>query len=258
VDLRQSQLVMVTGRPGAGKTFLAQWLVSEMAKTGDCPGLYFFLDGTPFTAAVRQAAWATGDTTASIAEALDGPGAAYYEDALAELGQDISFVFDRRPELQDIQAEIDAYVELNDIYPSWIVIDNLLNVEGCAEDHHIQKDVLAEFQALAFNTGACVIVLHHASEAGVKDYSRPPRVGDTDGKDTQLPEVVLTVAKDPYSDRFSIAVGKLRDGGAADPSAENPVVLFASLDRVSFTNVKPMSAPAWGAGGWMDDYGEDS
>jgi hypothetical protein len=77
-------------------------------------------------------------------------------------------------------------------------------------------------------------------------------VGDTDGKVTQLPEVVLTVAKDPYSDRFSIAVGKLRDGGAADPSAENPVVLFASLDRVSFTNVKPTSAPAWG--GWENEY----
>ena len=249
VDLRQSQLVMVTGRPGAGKTFFAQWLVSEMAKD-DCPGIYFFLDGTPFTAAVRQAAWATGDTTGSIAAALEGPGAAYYEDALADLGQDISFVFDRRPELPAIQAEVDAYVELWDRYPAWIVVDNLLNVDGCFEDHHVQKDVLAEFQSLAFTTGACVIVLHHASEAGVKDYSKPPRVGDTDGKVTQLPELVLTVAKDPYSDRFSIAVGKIRDGGAADPTAERPVVLYADLPRVSFTNHKPMSAP-WG--GWEDD-----
>ena len=251
VELRQSQLLMVTGRPGAGKTFFTQWLMSEMAKkareTGDeCPGIYFFLDGTPFTAAVRQAAWATGDTTQSIAAALDGPGAAYYEDALADLGQDISFVFDRRPELPAIQSEIDAYVELWDRYPSWIVVDNLLNVEGCFEDHHVQKDVLAEFQALAFDTGACVIVLHHASEAGVKDYAKPPRVGDTDGKVTQLPEVVLTVAKDPYSDAFKIAVGKLRDGGSADPQAENPIVLHSDLSRVAFSKHKPT--------GWTDSY----
>ena len=259
VDLRASQLVMVTGRPGAGKTFLAQWTFSEMAKKAradgdECPGLYFFLDGTPFTAAVRQAAWVTGDTTASISAALEGPGAAYYEDALAGLSQDITFVFDRKPELPDIQAELDAYVEMWDRYPSWIVFDNLLNVAGCEEDHHAQKFALGEFQSLAFRTGAHIWVLHHASEAGVKDYAKPPRVGDTDGKVTQLPETVLTVAKDPYSDRFQIAVGKLRDGGAADPSAEHPVVLYADLARVSFTNTKPITAPSWGA--WQEDDDE--
>jgi hypothetical protein len=258
VEFRGSQLVMVTGRPGAGKTFLAQWLVSEMATKAkaageECPGLYFFLDGTPFTAAVRQAAWATGDTTQSITAALDGPGAAYYEDALSELGGDVQFVFDRKPELPDIQAELDAYVEMWDRYPSWMVFDNLLNVAGCEEVHHAQKFALGEFQSLAFRTGACVLVLHHASEAGVKDYSKPPRVGDTDGKVTQLPETVLTVAKDPYSDRFSIAVGKLRDGGAADPSAENPVVLWADLARCSFSNQKPITAPAWGGWDGEDD-----
>jgi len=260
VDLRSSQLVMVTGRPGAGKTFFAQWLVSEIAKQArtedsECPGLYFFLDGTPFTAAVRQAAWATGHKQSDIAEALEGPGSAYYEDALAELSDDIGFVFDKKPELPQIAAEIDAYVEMWDRYPSWMVMDNLLNFAGCEEDHHRQKEVLGELQAEAYRTGATIIVLHHASEAGVKDYSLAPRVNDTDGKVTQLPEVVLTVAKDPDSDAFRVAVGKLRDGGASDPSAKHPVLLHADLSRVSFTNIKPIAAPSWG--GWSQDETDD-
>ncbi len=258
VDFRQGQLVMITGRPGAGKTFLAQWLVSEWAKyarsVGDeCPGVYFFLDGTPFTAAVRQAAWATGHRTQDIAEALEGPGAAYYEDVLADLSDDIAFVFDKRPELPAVQAEIDAYVEMWDRYPSWMIFDNLLNIEGCFEDHRVQKDVLAELQSLAYHTGACIIVLHHASESGVKDYSKAPRVGDTDGKVSQLPEMVLTVAKDPDSDAFRIAVGKLRDGGPSDPAADRPVVLHADLSRCSFSK-HSIAGPMQG---WWDKEVDD-
>lgn len=257
VDFRSSQLWMLIGRPGAGKTFCAQWLVSEIAaqarRDGDeCPGMYFFLDGTPFTAAVRQAAWATGHATKDIAKALEdgGPVAGFYEEALSELAGDISFVFDKRPELPEIQKEIDAYVELWDRYPSWIIFDNLLNFDGCFEDHHAQKFVLGELQALAYQTGASVGVLHHASESGVKDYSKAPKVNDADGKVTQLPEMVLTVAKDPDSDRFSIAVGKLRDGGASDPSGDKPVTLWSDLSRVQFAAHRP--APS----GWGYQQGE--
>lgn len=250
VDFRGSQLWMMTGRPGAGKTFAAQWLVSEIAaqarRDGDeCPGIYFFLDGTPFTAAVRQAAWATGHSTKSIAESLENSQGEYYEDALSELSEDISFVFDKRPELPQIQQEIDAYVEIWDRYPSWMIFDNLLNFDGCFEDHHAQKFVLGELQALAYKTGASIGVLHHARESGVKDYARAPRVNDTDGQVTQLPEMVLTVAKDPDSDKFSIAVGKLRDGGASDPAADRPVVLYADLGRVQFSQHKPMIYTGW-------------
>jgi hypothetical protein len=258
IDFRSSQLCMITGRPKAGKSFFAQWLASEWAKAAreqgsECPGIYFFLDGTPFTAAVRQAAWVTGDTTASIAEALEGPGAAYYEDALATVADDIAFVFDKRPELPAIQAEIDAYVELWDRYPSWMVFDNLLNIEGCFEDHRVQKDVLAELQSLAYTTGACIVVLHHASESGVKDYSKAPRVGDTDGKVNQLPEMVLPIAKDPDSDAFRIAVGAVRDGAPSDPNGDRPVVLHSDLSRVQFSRKQAPGPMAH----WWDQEVED-
>lgn len=258
VDFRESQLWMMTGRPKAGKSFAAQWLASEWAKAakaegGECRGMYFFMDGTPFTAAVRQAAYVTGHPTQEIAAALDGPGQAFYEDALGEMSDDITFVYDKKPELPDIQQSVNAFVELWDEYPRWFIFDNLRNLAGGDEGHEAKKFVLSELQALAYQTGACVGVLHHSSESGVKDYSRPPRISETEDKVTQYPEMVLTVAKDPESERFQIAVGAVRDGGASDPNAEHPVTLYSDLSRVQFTNTKPIGAPTWGWNGDDDD-----
>lgn len=247
-DLRGSQLWMLAGRPKAGKTFFAQYLYNEIAKKSreqgqPCRGLYFFLDGTPFTAAVRQAAWATSHRTQDIIEALEGPGAGYYEEALDET-DDMTFVFDKRPELPQIQESVDAFVEMWDEYPRWMVFDNLRNMTGGMENHEEMKAVLGELQGLAYDTGANICVPHHASESGVRDYSKPPKMSEIDGKVTQYPETVLSVAKDPDSDRFHVTVGYQRDGGASDPNSDHPATLYADLSRVQFTNVRPM-VQAW-------------
>jgi hypothetical protein len=258
VDFRESQLWMLTGRPKAGKSFFAQWLVSEIVaaakKQGkECPGIYFFLDGTPFTAAVRQAAWATGHKTQDITKALDGPGVGFYEDALEEMSGDISFVYDKKPEMDEIQQILDAYVELWDRYPSWMIFDNLRNLAGGDEGHEAKKFTLSELQMLAYQTGASIGVLHHASESGVRDYSKPPRANETEDKVTQYPEMVLSVAKDPESDRFNIAAAAVRDGGASDPNADHYVTVFADFSTVSFNRYKP-SAQSWAPSSWDNTH----
>ena len=249
-EFRASQLWMMTGRPKAGKSFACQWLVNEWAKAGreagdPCPGIYFAMDCTPFTMAVRQAAWATGHPTPVIAKALEQGGEAYYEDVLSETAEDITFVFDKKPEFPDIQETLDAYVELWDRYPRWMIFDNLRNLAGGDEGHEAKKFALSELQALASLTGANIGVPHHASESGVRDYAKPPRVGDTEDKVSQYPEMVLSVAKDPDSDRFAIAVAAQRDGGPSDPMAEHPVVLRADLSRVSFTKYTTSNFTPW-------------
>lgn len=239
LELRRSQLSMLTGRPKAGKTFVAQWLWSEVSKAGDdVHGLYFFLDGSPFTAGVRQAAWATGHRTQDVTAALEGAGAGYYEEALEGV-TGVDFVFDRKPELPDIQQEIDAYVELWDRFPDWIVIDNLRNVAGCDEGHEAKKFALSEFQKLAFDTGAHVMVLAHATESGVKDYATPPKVSETEDKVNQYPEIILSLAKDPNAPLIRIAIAAMRDGGDSDPAALRPVTLDADLSRVQFKKPEP-------------------
>ncbi|MGL4178296.1 MAG: AAA family ATPase [Dermatophilaceae bacterium] len=250
MDFRASQLWMVTGRPGAGKSFFAQWLMSEVVTTsraaGDVKrGIYFFMDGTALTAGVRAAAWATGHRTEEVLKALDGPGAEYYEQALAEIGHDITYVFDRRSEAGAIQEAVDAFVELWDEHPAWMVFDNLRNLAGGDEGHEAKKEILSYLGSLAASTGASVCVLHHASESGVRDYAKPPTASQTEDKVTQYPEMVLGVAKDPNSDAFRLSVAKLRDGGASDPMADRPVEIYADLSRVRFTSQAPTGLQAW-------------
>lgn len=258
VDFRASQLWMLTGRPKAGKTFVSQWLVNEWAKKGretedPCPGIYFAMDTTPFTMAVRQAAWATGHQSSKIAAALEGPGIGYYEDVLAEHSEDVTFVYDKKPEFPEIAETIDAYVELWDRYPRWMIFDNLRNLAGGDEGHEAKKFALSELQGLAYSTGASIGVLHHASESGVRDYAKPPKASETEDKVTQYPEMVLSVAKDPDSDRFNIAVAAMRDGGASDPMAARPVTLRSDLSRVQFTKYVTSSVQPWAAPGWGEN-----
>jgi hypothetical protein len=248
VRFRAGQVVMFTGRPKAGKSNFAQWLVSQW----NLPTLYYSLDMDAFTAAVRQAAIVTGHKLENISAAMEQGAEGWYEDELVD--SDIAFCFDTTPELPDIQAELDAYVELNDIYPSVIVIDNLLNIEcgegGLGDYKHIMK----QLQSLARKTGALVIVLHHARE-GTKDVTRPPTAAETDNKINQIPEVLLGLAKSPVDDRFEVAVLYQRNGGRSDPNAEHPAVIWADFGTMQFSSSKPIAAPSWG--GWSQDETDD-
>jgi hypothetical protein len=242
VRFRPGQVTLVTGRPGAGKSNLTQRLCTDWAVDHDLPTLYYSLDMDPFTAAVRQAAAVTGHRQESIAAAMEGPGEAYYEDALADLP--IEFCFDTQPELPDIQEELDAYVELYDRYPAVVVIDNLLNVEVGEGQHGDQKFALKELQSLARRTGAQTIVLHHARE-GVKDTTRPPTMAETDNKVNQVPEVILSVAHDDNTGEMSIAALKVRVGAKSDPGAERPYRIQADFSTMSFSRHRPQQTWSW-------------
>lgn len=238
VYFRRSQLVMVTGRPKAGKSNLIQWLAHQWGM----PALYNCWDMPAFTAAVRHAAIVTGDETSRISAQLaeDGPAAGYYEEALEE--GVLEYCFDTKPELPDIQQEIDAWVEKYDSYPDVIVCDNLLNIDGAEEDHRVQKFILRELQDLARRTEALVFVLHHATE-GAKDTARPPAARETDGKVNQIPDLVLSVANDGHGG-FNLAPVANRNG-PSDPNADNPIQIFADFARMQFSQYRPASAPRW-------------
>ena len=247
VRLRAGQVSMVTGRPKAGKSNLAQWWATIM----QVPTLYYSLDMDAFTASIRQAAILTGHDQSEISKRIeeDGPESWFYEGELAEVK--IQYCFDTAPALAEMGEELDAYVELWDEYPELIVVDNLLNIEGTLEDHRAQKFALLELQALARRTAAHVMVLHHATESGVKDTSWPPRLSDTDGKVNQIPELVLSVANDPDQQVFRIAALAVRNG-KSDPEARHPISLYAAFNTMQFNNVRPTQ---WAAStGYAEGY----
>lgn len=238
VQFRRSQLVMVTGRPKAGKSNFIQWLTWSWA----LPALYNCWDMPAFTAAVRHAAIVTGDDTSRISHHLSegGPAGEYYEEALE--GGVLEYCFDTKPELPDIAEEIDAWVEKYDSYPEVIICDNLLNIDGAEEDHKVQKFILRELQDLARRTEALIFVLHHATE-GAKDTSRPPAARETDGKVNQIPDLVLSVANDGEGGFYMAPVANRN--GSQDPNADNPIRIYADFGRMQFSQYRPVATPGW-------------
>lgn len=230
VEFRHGQVVMVTGRPKAGKSNLVQWVLPQWP---DERCLYNCWDMPAMTAISRQAAVVTGHKTQDILRKFDhdDPEAGFYEEELD--GSNVEFCFDTNPTLPQVQEEIDAWVEKYDEYPGVIVCDNLLNIDGAEVDHHEQKFILRQLQKLARETEALVFVLHHATE-GTKDTTRPPAARETDGKVTQIPDLVLSVANDGQGGFFMSPVA--HRNGPSDPNADNPVRVHFDLSTLQLTN----------------------
>ena len=228
VEPRFGQLVMVTGRPKAGKSNLLQALVEAWKQ----PTLYHCWDMPPMTAISRQAAALTAHRVQDILHEFDNdtPAAGFYEDALEE--SCVKFSFDRKPSIPDIEAEIDAWVETYDAFPKVQVFDNLINIEGAEEGHEALVYFLGELQALAFDTGSLCVVLHHAKEGHVTDPSKPPKAKDTAGLVNQKPDLVLSVANDGRGSLYASPVAARN--GRTDPNAENPVKIPFDLGTLQF------------------------
>lgn len=237
VNLRRGQLVMVAAVPGSGKSAFVEWLVSSM----DVPALYFSADQDPWTSVTRLAATLSGDTTDEVGKAVASREWDRYAALLKK--SKISFCFDSNPSVEDIGHEVDAYVETWDEWPEVIVVDNLVNVEGSGE---LQTDqwIVTELHGLARATGACVIVLVHASEVSTRDVFAPPTRRDIINKLSKFPELIFTIASDPDKGEFKIAVVKAREA-KADPKAERPYTIGVDMARCTFTAQPVRTWASW-------------
>lgn len=231
---------MVAGMPKAGKSNFAMWWLAEMG----LPTLYFSADMSQHDATTRLAAWATGHSVDHVADAMNGPGAGYYADALDNAP--IQWCFDSNPSTEDIMLELDAYVEAWDSYPAVIAVDNMMNIEA-SEEFAGQQFIMKELHSLARLTGATVVVLHHCSEAGQKDVTVPPPRSAIMNKISQLPELIFTVALEPQSAQFRVACVANRTG-RGDPTGKSYITLRSSIDRCQFAYYVPQPY-----GGWTPD-----
>lgn len=234
---RKGHLALIAAIPNAGKSAFAE----ALAATANLNTLYFSADQDAWTSTTRLISCVTGEETNRVALNLaSGEGVGYYEDILEK--SSIQFCFDSSPSLEDIAEELDAYVETWDEYPEVVVVDTLLNVVG-EGDKASDTQILSELHWLARETKACVIVLVHASEAGIRDPYRPPPREKLINKVDALPDLVLMVAYDPNEENFYVSVGKTREG-RNDPKSERPIAISADFSRMQFGVPKP--APSWG------------
>lgn len=237
VEIRQGQIIMVAGRSGSQKSGFAMWL----AKEWDLPTLYFSGDMSAFTASSRLASSITSKTTEDIERAMAKGGPERNEILAALAGSKMQFAFGSPITWRSIDEELDAFVELHNAYPQVIILDNLMDFEGGAEsDYTAQMAVMASVTEMARDTGATVLIMHHASDKSwdaKNDPFSPPSRQEVKGGLSEKPELSLSVALNPNDLRFNIAVIKNRSG-AQDPTARRWVTIQCKPEVTQFAPLK--------------------
>lgn len=233
VSFRQAQLHLIAGQPGGGKTLLALWY----AVVSKVPGLYISADSDSRTIASRAGAIIMNKTVTDIERIMDSEASVLLEDALAEGAGHIRFSFDPAPSLQDIEEEIEAWIELHGSAPAAVYVDNLMNVASQSDNEWTAlRDAMSAFHYMAREYETAFIVLHHVSEnekMSKPNYPAPRKA--LMGKVAALPELVLSVALDSTANAYRVAVVKNRHG-KADPNAEEYVTLAAEASKMILYN----------------------
>lgn len=233
VVFRQAQLHLVAAQPGGGKTMLALWY----AVTSKIPSLYFSADSDSRTIALRAGAILMNRPVSDIEKMMDSEASVLLEDALADGAGHVRFNFDPSPSLQDIEEEIEAWIELHGSAPAAIYVDNLMNVAaGSDNEWTALRDSMSAFHYMAREYESAFVVLHHVSEnekMSKPNYPAPRKA--LMGKVSALPELVLSVALDGSANAYRIAVVKNRHG-KADPNAEDYVTLAVEPSHMSLYN----------------------
>jgi hypothetical protein len=199
---------MIAAAPNAGKSMFAL-IYAVKAKV---PTLFFSADTDTATVMMRAASHLSGHSQLLV-EANLNSNRHYYDKYLSDM-ENIQFVFDSSPSLDDIELEVKAYVELYGIPPELIVIDNLMNVVAESDNEWAGlRAIMVEFHDMARKTEACVMVLHHVSEQS--EYGKttlPPARRAIHGKVSQLPALILTLGFDPLDKTLKVAPVKNRFG----------------------------------------------
>jgi predicted ATP-dependent serine protease len=231
IRFRRGQVTMIAGQPNSGKSLLALFYA---VKSG-VPTLYISADTDAYTTAIRAAAVITGSQVNSVEESFaSGDGYEFYEDELRSL-KHLRFDFDPSPTLDDISLSIEAYGEAFGEYPHLLIIDNLLNIAALHDNEWTgMRDIAKAMHHIARQTDAAVFMLHHTSEAEGRP-ELPPSRKSIQGKISQLPEMILTVAMDHDSSEYRVACVKNRFAKNSAAGTDY-TVLFADASRMTLYN----------------------
>lgn len=219
---RHGQLIMVVGRSGTQKSGFAMWWVNQL----DLPTLYFSADMSPFTASSRIASTRYGLDTNAI-EHVVAQNDEQTADLMRVLDESkIQFSFGSPITWRAVDEEIRGYVEVHNAYPEVVVFDNLMDFEGAEADYGAQMETMQYLTEFCRETGATVIVMHHASDKSMNAQRpwKPPSRNEVKGGLAEKPELSLGVALDNASMDFNVSILKQRMG-PQDPSGEQYVTL---------------------------------
>jgi predicted ATP-dependent serine protease len=228
-SLRRGQTSMICAAPGVGKSALAL----DLAMRLPIRSLYLSADTDSFTMGMRAAAKMTGHTQEQIERGMaDETVAPMYHEQLAKLWN-VRFSFDVAC-LEDVRDEVFAYATAYGQFPPLLVVDNLVNIASGEDDYRAMKQAVMDLDRLAHNTGAHVMVLHHAN-GKYEDGDIPIPQGGLENKVAKIPAQILTLNR-AGADRMRINVVKNR-AGQADPKAGIFAMVGMNLSNMQFYNL---------------------
>lgn len=216
ISVRRSEISMIAGPPGAGKSTLGLAIALRMK----VPTLYLSADTNVHTMAMRLLSMISG-ISQSDAEKEIAANPSNSRERL-HLTKHIFWSFDSAPSLNDIDDEVTAFEELFGESPSLIVIDNLMDISMDGhEEFGGMRTALKELKYLARDTNAAILVLHHTKEGYQGDPCQPRNA--IQGMVSQLPALIVTVAQ---TENGLLGVASVKNRyGKADPQGKNPVWL---------------------------------
>lgn len=232
---RKGELMMFSGRSGSGKSTFSLFWLAKM----NLDALYFSSDMTASQVGYKLAAM-------MLEEDMDGierewrEGESAHERVLSSLADlRLSFSYGGITYAK-IESTLDAYVELHDKWPDMIIIDNLMDVEGCESDYTAQQEAMQYLHEVKSQTGASVLVLHHCSDkswdAATDPFSPPGRKEIKNGM-SEKPEQILTLALNPHTGDCNVAVVKQRMG-KSDPTGRSYATIGAVPSQSRYVNIQ--------------------
>lgn len=223
IRIRSGTATYVAGTPGSMKTGWTLYYVARL----NLPTLYFSADSEPFEMLERTASMMSGDPVTKVRQQPEA-----YAEALDSLN--INMVFEDSPSYEDVELEVSAYAEIHGEFPKVIVIDNLLNLVGETDDEWSgHRDHAKVIHKLTRITKAAVLVLCHMGEDKVDPGEYPQPRTKLQGKVSQLPKLILSLAFD--GERLRLAPVKNRFG-PGDASGRTFVELFCDPTTNRFYN----------------------
>jgi len=221
IRFRRASVSMLAGIPGSNKTMIT---LNAMANMG-VPTLAFSTDSSLETVRARLLSIATGERT-EVTEtwAHDDPEKAGR--ALKRFDF-LSFDFRPDPDLDHIWLSAYAFHEREGLWPAQIVVDIASDIgHDTGDEWGSLRDLMRQSKVLARETGAHVLLVHHASDS--ERTKRPcPRRSDIHGKIAAIPELIITCGLDAQR-RLNVACVKNRHAKAsADADNYFPMTLAA-------------------------------
>lgn len=232
--IRKSQLTLIAGGPGTGKSAVTQALLQRGDDNGHKNSVFYFsADSDAATMHKRAAAIATGWEQSDIERAIREGNHAGIDAEVASATSHMRFDYRSAPDEKDVLNSLYAYAQTYGEYPEVIVMDNLRNlfIDGVEGEFQALDQATVFLHDLAKDINAAVIGLHHVI-GDAENGDKPIPLSGIRGKVTKIPEVCLTLYR--QGDVLNVSPVKNRNG-KADASGTLSYQIRTDMARMGYT-----------------------